>query len=260
MRQKYLIIGLIVVSLLIIVPSKVSDGLKGAVLFITHPIVAFVFNRSMSVRHWVLVFRDLKNLPLENEELTYRISDLLSQNTLLKEVEHENALLRDELAISHQIPERHIVAAHVVSKNVFSFLDSLVIDKGTSDNVSVGQAVTLRGVLVGKVTSASLHESNVQLITSADAITQAQLQNSRMNGLVRGGIAGLILEFIPQDTTVVPGENVITSGLGGDMRSGILIGTVISVISKKSDIYQTITIKPAAPLNAIDTVFVEIKK
>jgi len=256
-RNRFLIFSIIAV--LIIFSLTLVGPVRGSVERLFGPVLAVFYSKSVAVRKTVQVVRSLDTLPRENEDLNNRIADLLAENARLKEIEHENILLRDELKISSENKNRRIVATRVIARSPISFLDTITIDRGATEHIATGQPVTLHGSLVGKVISAADHTAQVQLITSVDAITQAQLQNSRTNGIVKGGVRGLIMDFIPQDTSVSPGESIITSGLGGSLHPGILIGTVESVISKKNDIFQSISIKPAAPITLIDIVFVEVQ-
>lgn len=220
----------------------------------------FVYQRSLGLRKIGLVLRDLHQLPNQNEDLTKEVSRLLSENSRLREVEHENQLLRQELKIPADEKRFTILASHVINRSALSFLDVAAIDKGSLDGVIVGQAVTLGGALLGRVVAVMAHSADVQLITSSDSIVQSQLQNSRALGIIRGGIHGLVLDYIAQDTTVAAGESVVTSGLGGNLRAGIMIGTVEHTLSQKSDIFQSMSVKPTVRLNQIDIVFVEIAK
>lgn len=249
---------LVVVGLLIAALAVNQERQSGKLTRLGAPVLLTLEKSGASVKRTLRIWRDLRSLPAENDSLNSRISDLLAQNARLKELEHENTLLKDELKITSDQAERRLVAARIVARSPFSFLEVVTIDRGQADGVNVGQAATLHGNLVGKIVATAEHDARLQLITSSDAVIQARLQNSRANGIVRGGVQGLQLELIAQDVSVAEGENVITSGLGGALRPGILIGTVLSVSSKKSDIFQSVAVKPATDMNTVDIVFVEV--
>jgi cell shape-determining protein MreC len=99
--------------------------------------------------------------------------------------------------------------------------------------------------------------SKILLITSKDSIIQAMLQNSRSKGVLRGGISGLYLDDITTDTTYKIGENVVTSGLGGDIMSGMLIGTAGKLESASSSIFKTISVEPLVDISSLELVFVK---
>ena len=118
-------------------------------------------------------------------------------------------------------------------------------------------AVVYNGVLVGQVSVVYKTTSKVTLITSKDSMVQAMLQDSRANGLLKGGLSGLYLDNIVLDTQYKTGENVITSGLGGDIRQGILIGTAGKMQSYSSGIFESIEVNPLVDFSKLEIVFVE---
>jgi rod shape-determining protein MreC len=52
------------------------------------------------------------------------------------------------------------------------------------------------------------------------------------------------MQFIPQDTTITVGDVVITSGLGGKIPEGLILGTVQSIQAEPSAPFLTATILP----------------
>lgn len=258
MRRNRIIIVAAVVIIVLLLPVSYSRQIRGAIVSSSQPLLEFLYEQSLSIRKIAITIRDLRRLPTENENLVAQVSRLLAENSTLNELKHENQLLRQELKIPVGEQRNKIIASRVIARSTLSFLDLVTIDHGHVDGVTIGQAVTVNNAFVGKVVSVGPRTADIQLVTSSDAITQGQLQTSRASGVVRGGIRGLVLEYIPQDTVITSGEVVITSGLGGVLRPGILIGTVEAVISKKNDIFQSISIKPAVSISKVDIVFVEV--
>ncbi len=258
MRRRYsILIGIILVVMLLL-PTPFTQEIRSQVKSFIVVIMRPLYRGSNGVRKLTLTIRGLRSLPKENEYLSGEVSRLLVENSRLKEVDHENTLLRDELKFSQGNTERHLVAARIVARSAFSFQDLITIDRGSQDGLSVGQAVTSSGALVGKIIGVGSHAADVQLITSSDAITQAQLQNSRATGIVKGGIRGLTIENISQDVPMAEGELIVTSGLGGALRQGMLVGSITQIISRKNDIFQAATLKAAVNINRLDIVFVEV--
>ena len=82
------------------------------------------------------------------------------------------------------------------------------------------------------------------------------LQTSRAKGILRGGISGLILENITQDVEYEPGEYVVSSGLDGEIKPGILIGKTGSLESSTSDLFKNISVEPLFDLSKLELVFI----
>jgi cell shape-determining protein MreC len=95
------------------------------------------------------------------------------------------------------------------------------------------------------------------LISSKDSIVQVMLQDSRAKGILRGGNSGLFIENIISDTDYKEGEYVITSGLGGKMRQGILVGKAGKADSLSSSLYKNIAVSSLIDMFKLEIVFVE---
>ena len=66
----------------------------------------------------------------------------------------------------------------------------------------------------------------------------------------------MTLENIPLDTPIAGGENIITSGLGGKLPKGILIGKAGKEISAKSDIFKAIEVKSPINFFKLESLFI----
>jgi rod shape-determining protein MreC len=75
--------------------------------------------------------------------------------------------------------------------------------------------------------------------------------------MVRGNIDGtLLMERIPQNETVNPGDIVLTSGLGGNFPDKLVIGQVTEVIQRDQDMFQTARIRPTVDFGTLETMLI----
>ncbi|MFA6082598.1 MAG: rod shape-determining protein MreC [Patescibacteria group bacterium] len=257
-RFRSQIIITIVLIVLLFLPTSWSNSVRSGIKTVITPIVEPIYQSSTYLRKISITLSGLSSLPGQNDQLSAEVSRLLVENARLQEVDHNNTVLRNELNINQTSGTRKLVEARITSRSTYVFQDKISIDVGSNNGIKVGFPVTSSGALVGRVTVVSGNQSEVELVTSSTAVTQAQLQQSRMTGIVRGGLTGLVLENIPQDTKINEGEVVQTSGLGGFLRPGLLIGTVSEVISKKNNVFQSALISPTVSISRLDTVFVEL--
>jgi len=84
----------------------------------------------------------------------------------------------------------------------------------------------------------------------------ALLQGSRAQGLLRGGISGLVVEKIPFDVAIGENEDILTSGLGDVFVKDIPIGKVAQVISKESEIFKEVSVSSPVEFDKLEVVFV----
>ena len=66
----------------------------------------------------------------------------------------------------------------------------------------------------------------------------------------------LKMEFLPQDANLVKGDIVISSGLGGIIPKGIIIGEVAEANKESYELMQYAIIKPAVDFMKLERVFV----
>lgn len=175
----------------------------------------------------------------------------------IEELKKENALLKKELGFIAPENKASLVPAKIIASDPTSFSDNIIIDKGMDDGIKNGMAVTSNGVFIGTIKETWAETSSVILITNKDSIVQAMLQNSRAKGVLRGGISGLYLDDITTDTDYKIGENVVTSGLGGGIPAGLLIGTAGKLESSSSSIFKTISVEGAVDVSNLELVFVQ---
>lgn len=253
-NKTYLIIVIIIILIIVIPQTRATFG--KAFLYVFTPIQRTVSASSIRSNKLFSGISELFNLRQQNQELTEKIKDLSIDRSRILELEIENENLKKQLGFIEEHRELSLVPAKIIGREPTSFLDYIVVDKGEEDDVSVGSAVVSDGFLVGKVTEIWSNQSKITLITSKDSIVQAMLQENRVQGILKGGLSGIVLENIPQDLEVASGENVITSGLDGDVEQGLLIGEVVSQQSSKAEIFKTLSVRSLVDFSKLELVFI----
>jgi rod shape-determining protein MreC len=117
--------------------------------------------------------------------------------------------------------------------------------------------VVSEDILIGYLAEVNLTSSRVSLITNPNSAVPVLMQESRASGLVRGAIGyGLVLEDVTKDSPLKEGENIITSGLGGQYPRGLLVGKLEKVISSPADLFQKASVKMLIEIEKLERVFV----
>ena len=192
----------------------------------------------------------------ENSQLAAKLQKLKLDSSELEELKVENKILKNQLGFAEEHKEYELIGTKIIGRDPVSFMDRIIVDKGGDDGVILGAVAISDGALAGKVTEVLDHQSKVTLITSKDSIIQVMLQKSRVMGVLRGGLSGLTLENIPQDIEVKSGEGIVTSGLGGSIDQGILVGEVVGQNSSKAQIYKTLSIQPTVDFSKLELIFI----
>lgn len=199
---------------------------------------------------------EISRLKKQNAELSEKILSFDVDRSKISELEYENSLLKKELGYMEENKDYSVIPSRIIGREPTSFLDYVMIDKGAKDGVAKDAAVISGGALVGQVKEVYDNQSKVTLITSKDSIVLAMIQNSRSKGILRGGLSGLVLDDITREAEYQPGDYIVTSGLDGQMKEGILIGKAGSLQSSSSELFKNISVDPVADLSKLELVFV----
>jgi rod shape-determining protein MreC len=203
------------------------------------------------------VYVDMRACEAKNEELQQLVDQLIIENVRLREAEIENVTLREQLNFKQANPSVELLSAQVIGRDPSNLAGYLIIDRGTAEGVAVGMPVLTNRGLVGRVTEAELHSSKVLLITDPSSAVNALIQESRATGVVQGLVGqGLTIRYIQQTEEIKPGDLVLTSGLGGNFPTRLIIGQVTSVTKKDVELFQEATVRPSVDFGRLEMVMV----
>ena len=206
---------------------------------------------------------EIDQLRLDNEALRVDNERIRTANRQAEELRRENELLTGLLQLRNGF-EYETVAASVIARESSEVQRRIILDRGTSDGIEIGDVVIAGGgALVGRVVEAGSTSATVQLLSDSASTVIGLLRSSAATGEVRGRLPGsLLMENIDSAVTVGLGEEVVTAGieLAGGIRSpypkGLVIGRVIDVRRDANEIVQTAFLEPAAALDRLEYVLV----
>lgn len=241
-------------------PSYVTFSLRtlfGAVAFPLQNVAAFVGYYTGEVGSFVSSVGRLKR---ENEALLNENTALKAKNAALADRERENDALRAEAGLLPR--DRYdFKAAEVIGRDIASSGSAILLNAGDVAGVRKGMAVVVgAGVLVGRVVETTPFSSRAIFISDSGSAVNAVSGVSEARGVVRGEFGlGLVLDMVLQSDIVKTGDTVISSGLGGDMPRGLLIGTVTTVESSPDGLFQRATLASPVRFDRIRFVSIVIK-
>jgi rod shape-determining protein MreC len=241
------------------VPDREVEGsmLEGAFLRVTAPVARAVDGGRTLTQRARVARSDRRALRAQNRRLEREVEDLRREALARREVERELERLR--AAVRYQPPAGEPVAlADVVYIDHRSWLRTLILhvgDVAPADALRPNAPVVGYDGLVGRVLSASGGYARVQLVTDRAASVGAMVERTRRQGIARGGPAGeLVLDYLPLQSDVRPGDRVVTAGIDGIYPRGLLIGTVAAV-EPGDELFHRIRVAPAVDFGRLDQVF-----
>ena len=162
----------------------------------------------------------------------------------------ENDRLRALLGSTESLPEG-VLVAEIIAVLPNPSRHEVVIDKGLADSVSDGQAVVDSGGLFGQVVQAMATTSRVLLISDTTHAVPVHVNRSNLRSIAAGTGAfdRLVLESVPIASDVVPGDLLVSSGLGGRFPFGYPVGVVQTVVRDPGDDFARVQATPSAALD-----------
>lgn len=185
-----------------------------------------------------------RNAALERELLlmkaqTARTDAVSAENDRLRELFNSRARLPDDVLIAELIEVIPDPARH-----------EIVVDKGGTHGVAVGQAVIDSTGVFGQVVETTPLTSRVLLITDPSHAIPVQVIRSKVFAIASGGGRGSHLLDDPSVTTdIVVGDHLVSSGLGRRFPRDYPVGVVTRVVKDPAQPYAQVVWEPSAALS-----------
>jgi len=196
-------------------------------------------------------------LKARNDELEHTVAGQQVEIVRLREIEQDYKRLSGLVNYSQDNPDQTLVTADVVGRDTSGYLRWVIINRGARDGIRAGNPVISDLGLVGQVEDVAADASWVRLAIDPSSAINARLQNSRAEGAMRGQLqGGLLMDLIPQGVVIESGDLALTSGLGGNFPSGIVIGQVISVHKQAAELFQQADVRPTVDFARLEIVSV----
>jgi rod shape-determining protein MreC len=242
-------------------PNAVSGQAKAALREGISPLQGALAGLSRWIRESVRSVRGIGGLMSDNQQLAAELVRLRNEVRDLRSLSKENAELREQLQFVAQA-KRRLIAGEVIARDITGWWETIRLNKGSGDGVSMDMAVIASDGLIGKTVDVSSRTCDVLLISDPYCKVSARIARTGAFGIVAGngparsGQAACQMEFINKNAPALPGDEVVTSGLGGIFPKGLLIGYVDKTDMDGTGLFQRADIIPKADLGMLTYVFV----
>ena len=192
---------------------------------------------------------------LEEQNQTLRIQNELLQAKLQKytALEAENTQLRKLLKSvqDNQDQFNKALIAEILSTDLDPFRRQVVLNKGSNDEVYVGQPIISAEGVIGQVIHIGAFSSIAMLITDPSHALPVQVNRNGVRAVATGEPHKNQLRLLhqPNNTDIVVGDELVTSGLGCVFPAGYPVGKVIDVKINPSLPFAQITVATSALLD-----------
>jgi len=229
--------------------SQQLNPLRSMLSILTHPIqlvASLPVDSIKGLSNTVLSYAELRK---ENRQL--KESQLINDAKLLKleALENENIRLRVLMENSFQLGEQ-VLIAELLSVKLAPYEHTVLVNKGTRFGVHPEQPVLDANGIVGQVIRALPSSAEVMLITDPDHAIPVEVNRNGLRTIAfgTGQPNRLNLPFLAKNADIVPGDKLVTSGLGGIFPAGYPVAIVDEFETRPDKSFANIYATPTAKL------------
>jgi rod shape-determining protein MreC len=138
--------------------------------------------------------------------------------------------------------------AEIVYTGRDPFTQKVIVDRGTTKNVLLGQVVVDGAGVLGQVTRVFSYTSEVTLITDKELAIPIQIERNSLRAIAfgHGRDNKLNLPYLPVNVDIQKGDKLVTSGIDGVYPTGLAVAVVDSVKTNANSPFAQIIAKPVA--------------
>jgi rod shape-determining protein MreC len=251
-------------------PSSPLHNVQRGIVEVFSPVQEGASKVLSPVRDVAGWFSDTLSAKSRSDRLARQVASL----TRKLDYYEQKASVSDQLAAQMRLDTRvglssyQPVASNVIGRDPTLWFQTVTIDKGSDDGITLNDPVTGDGALVGKVTTVDATVSVVTLITDHSYAVAASVLDSSSGGdsgvLVPavGNPNSLLLQDLPPHAPIQVGQQVATAGftdpsdksLDSLYPPGIPIGQVSNADQNQLLNNQQVQVVPAANLRHLAAV------
>lgn len=219
-----------------------------------------------SVQQWAADrrahFGDYDALADENRELKLRVAELEEELRQAESDREENERLRSLLGLKQQHRDYTLEKARVIARSSSNWECSLTLNRGSDDGIAPGDCVISEtGALAGLVKECGSNWCKVLTVIDTDISLGAFIFRTDEDCVASGDFremanGRLTAQYIDPTSSIMVGDLIVSSGLGGYYPAGLPIGTVERLEPDPSGLSLAAVLRPAAELDALTHLFI----
>ncbi len=243
---------------------KVTIAEEIASDLVTLPQRVIVYAKNFFKEDKNIFFQNVETLKDENDSLKGQIEELENQMLDYEMLKAENETLKKHAVLEASYPNYEVVVADIVMTSSSNWSLIYTLNKGEKDGIKPKMAVICKEGLVGYVETVTANTAKVVSILDAGNAVSARITRTRDVVVAKGNLSlanknQVKIENIPIGVSLIEGDKIETSGLGGIYPKGILIGKVKKFDQKNNPIENEAIAESLVDFEKLETVAV-IKK
>lgn len=266
----FLVLGVLASIRLTGLGSQFPNPIGGALQRVLSPVEDVILRVGNSLKENTRVFWNFDEVQNENEALKVKVEQLTGDNLKLKEQVLAGLRYNEldtEMFKSPNVDKYPKIGASIINRNPNAWYQTITVNRGARDGVTVNDPVVVALGLVGKIVSVTPTTSEVLLITDSEGQVSASVRGSTGSptfGIVEGTYKrtsrleaeGNLQMLLRRDDNVNVGDLVLTSGLGGVYPKDVPVGKVEQIQLDGSGLLKTAYISPLVNFDSLEEVYI----
>ena len=245
-KQKFSLLTLLFLSIFVIILSNFDFKIIRLIKFGINEVV---YRSSYLISLPENKIQNIKKQLTAHLEIYNDYQDIKSELNILKEKKLTNDFLKLENEKLRNLIDENVSSEEILAKVLIDkespFLKSIVLNKGSKDNVKIGMAIMDGVYLAGKVIEVNYTNSRALLLLDLNSKIPVTLLPDRIQAVVSGtGKNHGIIQYTKEkvDDEINEKDRIIyTSGFAGLFRSGIPVGRMFTKSNGQIDFFSKFT-------------------
>ncbi len=256
-----IIAALLIGAVLAVVTNSNSSPASSAFGVIMQPLQKLSALASEKLGSLGLKFQSSSKYLEEIDELKKQIETYENELVDYEQVKKKLNSYSKMLDIKEDNPDYKLCPANIIGRDSLDAFYSFIIDKGSSDGVSVNDPVVYGNYVVGVIHSVKATYSVVWTILNPKVNISSIESRTRESGYTTTtaelSLSGkCMLSGLDKGTEVSIGGLVCTSGIGGIYPKGLIIGKISDIQDSEHDISLNAVIEPGVKITELEDIFV----
>jgi rod shape-determining protein MreC len=251
---KMLFISLMISGvILLLTPSSITDAFQLAFTNIFSLPLSFARNITLSAQTGLSKSRLSKER--EYNKLQNHIANLQAQLNEEREKVEKLTNLRSRFGLEGA----DFVYADIITSSLTGSRNEMMINRGTTDGIRIGQFVLAVNNVIGKITAVSEQTSKIKLIT--DSSSRIPVTTAGQDTILKGlGDNAAEIDLLPTKVDIGVGDSVYIRKQPGYLDSSMITGRVSDISkNRQHPLLWDITVEPACVMENLSSVVVIVK-
>ena len=229
---------------------KHLEFMRSTLSYLLYP-VEYVVDLPIRLYYWSEeTLKSHESLVNENRQLRDLQLQSRVQLQKLDILEKENERLRQLLSATPKTTEDHLIA-EIISVDVDPYRQFIVLNKGSKEDVYIGQPIIDAHGIMGQVVFVNAMTSTALLITDVSHAIPVQVDRTGLRSVAfgTGQTDHLNLKHIPHNADIRVGDKLISSGLGGRFPRNYPVAVITNIDRNAGETFIEVRAEPLALLD-----------